>query len=157
MTAVVNGKAIEIGGGKGRFGGTGGGCMIITLLVARHLGMSVNGATVVIQGFGNVGSTVADYLAKEGGRVIAVSDVHGGVYNTKGLDIEDLLRHSRETGSVVGFRDSEAITNAQLLGLKCDILVPAAIANQLVMENAASVKAKMILEVVNGTTQAYAI
>ena len=152
VPAVVTGKPIEIGGSKGRFGATGRGCMIIASLAVKHLGMSLKEATVVIQGFGNVGSTTAKSLAREGCRVIAVSDIKGGVYNPKGLDIDGLLTHSRETGSVIGFKDAETITNAELLGLPCDILIPAAIEDQIVEANAASVKAKVIIEGANAPT-----
>ena len=150
VPAVVTGKPLDIGGSKGRFGATGRGCMIIALLTAKHLGISLKEATVAVQGFGNVGASVAKSLATEDCRIIAVSDIKGGVYNSKGIDIDRLLTHTKETGSVIGFKDGETITNAELLGLQCDILVPAALENQIVETNAGSVKAKIIIEGANG-------
>lgn len=152
VPAVATGKPIEIGGSRGRFEATGRGCMINSRLVAEHLNLSLKGATVAVQGFGNVGAVVAKLLAREGCRIIAISDSKGGVYNPKGLDLEGLLRHKKETGSVVGFKDAENITDTELLGLQCDILVPAATGNQIVEANATSVKAKIIVEGANGPT-----
>lgn len=152
VPAVVTGKPLNIGGSKGRFEATGRGCMINAQLAAKHLGIDLEEAIVAVQGFGNVGATTAKLLDREGCRVIAVSDSTGGVYNPKGLDIEGLLIQKRETGSVVGSRDTETITNAELLALKCDILVPAALEHQIVKENAASVKARIIIEGANGPT-----
>jgi len=151
IPAVVTGKPLELGGSRGRLEATGRGCMINTLLAAKHLGISVEGATVAVQGFGNVGSASARFLGSQAGcRVIAVSDINGGIYNPKGIDIEGLLAHSKETGSVVDFKNAETITNAELLRLPCDILVPAAIEDQIVEANAASVKARIIIEGANG-------
>lgn len=150
VPAVVTGKPIEIGGSKGRFGATGRGCMMVTQLAAKHWGIELKEATVAVQGFGNVGTMVAKYLASEGCRVIAVSDVNGGIYNAKGLDIEGFLAQPREPGLIKGFKDGETITNAELLGLPCDILVPAALENQIVKTNADSIKARVIVEGANG-------
>jgi glutamate dehydrogenase (NAD(P)+) len=152
VPAVVTGKPIEIGGSKGRFEATGRGCMFSAKLAAKHLGVSLKEATVVVQGCGNVGSIAAKLLAKEGCRIIAISDSKGGIYNPKGLDLEGLLNYKKETGSVVGFVDSETISNAELLALPCDILVPAALENQLVKANAADIKTKIIVEGANGPT-----
>jgi len=152
VLGVVTGKPLEIGGSRGRFEATGRGCMINALLTAKHLGMAIKGATVAVQGFGNVGSISAKLLAKEGCRIIAVSDSKGGIYNPKGLDVESVLRYKKETSSVVGFRGSETITNDELLGLKCDILVPSALESAICAPNAASVKARMIVEGANGPT-----
>jgi len=152
VPAVITGKPIEIGGSKGRFEATGRGCMICALLTAKHLAINLNETTVAVQGFGNVGATAAKLLAGEGCRVIAISDSKGGVYNPKGLNLGGLLAHKRETGSVIGFKDTETITNAELLGLQCDILVPAAIEDQIVTANAASVKARVIIEGANAPT-----
>jgi len=152
VLGVVTGKPLEIGGSKGRLEATGRGCMINALLTAKHLGMAIKGATVAVQGFGNVGSAVARLLAREGCKIIGISDVKGGIYNAKGLDVEEAFRYSRETGSVVDFKNAKNITNAELLALQCDILVPASIAHQLREDNAASVKAKVIVEGANGPT-----
>jgi glutamate dehydrogenase (NAD(P)+) len=152
IPAVVTGKPIEIGGSKGRFEATGRGCMISANLAAKQKGMSLDGATVAVQGVGNVGSAAAKLLAREGCRVIAVSDSKGGVHNSKGLDMESLLNYKKETGSVIGFKGAETITNAELLALTCDILVPAAMECQITASNAAQVKAKIIVEGANGPT-----
>ncbi len=149
---VVTGKPIEIGGSKGRLEATGRGCMLSARLAAKQLGMSLKEATAAVQGCGNVGSATAKLLAKEGCRIIAISDSKGGIYNPKGLDPESMLLYKRETGSVVGFKDTETITNTELLGLQCDILVPSALEDQIVKANVANTKAKMIIEGANGPT-----
>jgi glutamate dehydrogenase (NAD(P)+) len=152
VPAVVTGKPVEIGGSRGRLGATGRGCMLSAKLAANHLGINLNGTTAVVQGFGNVGSNAAALLAREGCRVIAISDSKGGAYNLKGLDVQGLLTYKKETGSVVTVVDSETISNAELLALSCDILVPAAIEDQIVEANAADVKARIIVEGANGPT-----
>lgn len=152
VPAVVTGKPLDIGGSKGRFGATGRGCMIIALLAAKHLGITPKDATVAVQGFGNVGASAAKSLAEAGYLIIAVSDIKGGVYNSKGLDIVELLNHSKETGSVIGFKGTETIASAELLGLKCDILIPAALEDQIVEANAGLVKARIVIEGANGPT-----
>lgn len=158
VPAVVTGKPIEIGGSKGRFGATGRGCMISAQLAAKHLGINseylgINEKeTVAIQGFGNVGMISANLLAEEGCLVIAVGDSKGGVYNLKGLDLSSLVIHKRETGSVVGFENAETITNAELLGLRCDLLVLAALEDQINEANARSIRARIIVEGANGPT-----
>jgi glutamate dehydrogenase (NAD(P)+) len=152
VLGVVTGKPLSIGGSKGRFEATGRGCAITARLAAEHLGISLDGATVAVQGFGNVGSVAAILLAKECCRIIAVGDSKGGIYNSKGLDIGDVLRHKKATGSVVGLKDSEAITNAELWELQCDILVPAALENEICAANAGAIKARMIIEGANGPT-----
>ncbi|MFP3976027.1 MAG: Glu/Leu/Phe/Val family dehydrogenase, partial [Dehalococcoidia bacterium] len=150
VPAVVTGKPTDIGGSKGRFEATGRGCMFTTLLAARQLNLEVGQATAVVQGFGNVGLTAARLLAEQGCRVIAISDSRGGVYNPTGLDLESLRIHKEETGSLSGFKDSEAITNSELLGLQCDVLIPAALESQVVEANADSVRARIIIEGANG-------
>jgi glutamate dehydrogenase (NAD(P)+) len=152
VLGVVTGKPTGIGGSKGRFGATGRGCMVSAKLAANHLGISLDGATVVVQGFGNVGYHAAKLLAEEGCKIIAISDSKGGTYNPKGLDVESLLNYKKKTGSVVDFADGETITNAELLVLPCDILVPAAIEDQIVKANAADIRAKIIVEGANGPT-----
>lgn len=152
VLGVVTGKPLEIGGSRGRFEATGRGCMICARLAGQHLGISLDGATVAVQGFGNVGSPAASLLAREGCKIIGISDVYGGIYNAKGLDVESAFRYSRETGSVVDFKDAENITNAELLELDCDILVPAALEGTICAANADSIKARMIVEGANGPT-----
>ena len=152
VPAVVTGKPIEIGGSKGRSAATGRGCMITTQLAAKQKHLSLKGSTIVVQGAGNVAASAAKLLAKEGCQVIAISDSRGGAYNPKGLNIESVLKHKKETGSVIGFNGADTITNAELLVLPCDFLVPAAMEGQITTDNAAQVKAKIIVEGANGPT-----
>ncbi len=147
---VVTGKPIEIVGSLGRFEATGRGCMITALLAAKHRGIEPDGGTVAIQGFGNVGSVAAKMLAENGCKIIGISDSTGGIYNQNGLDVESLLRYKQETGSVTGFKESEPVSQSELLGLKCDILVPAALENTICADNADIVNASMIVEGANG-------
>ena len=149
VPAVATGKPLEVGGSRGRFEATGRGSVIATLLAAKHVAINVGEATAAVQGFGNVGAVVAKLLTKEGCRLIAVSDSKGGVYSPKGLDLDLLSAQKKETGSVIGFKNAETITNAELLELGCDILVPAALEHQLAKANATSVKAKVIIEGAN--------
>jgi glutamate dehydrogenase (NAD(P)+) len=152
VPAVVTGKPLEIGGSIGRFEATGRGCTVNALLAAKHLRIDPREATVVVQGCGNVGATTADLLAKEGCRLIAISDSKGGVFNPQGLNLGDVLNHKRQTGSVIGSSNTEKITNAELLELKCDILVVAALERALVKANAPAVKSRIILEGANAPT-----
>jgi len=152
VPAVVTGKPLEIGGSSGRFEATGRGSMISALMSAKHLCIDPQEATVVVQGCGNVGATAADLLANEGCRVTAISDSRGGVYNPEGLSLESVFNHKRETGSVIGCANTETITNAELLELKCDILVVAALEHALHKGNAPAVKARVIVEGANGPT-----
>jgi glutamate dehydrogenase (NAD(P)+) len=128
--------------------------MIVAREIARHLGFSLNGARIAVQGFGNVGSVSADLLAQQGAKVVAVADWMGGVYSDKGLDVAQLIdyasRHPQKT--VAGFPGADAIDNAQLLALDLDVLVPAALENQITTENASKVRAKLIVEGANGPT-----
>ena len=156
VLGVVTGKPIEVGGSRGRLEATGRGCMICAQLASRHLGISLEGAKVAVQGFGNAGATSAKLLAEKGCQIIAVSDSGGGIYNPNGLDVESAIRQKTETGTVVGFKDAENITDLELLGLGCDILIPAAIEHRLHKDNASSVKAKMVIEAANGPTTAEA-
>lgn len=152
VPAVVTGKPISIGGSAGRIEATGRGVMIVARETARHLGMPLQGARVAIQGFGNVGSIAALTLHGQGCRIIAVSDSRGGVYNEKGIDPQDLVRHKEQTGSVTGYRGCEAITNEDLLEVPCEILVPSAMEGQITRENAPRIKARVIVEGANGPT-----
>jgi glutamate dehydrogenase (NAD(P)+) len=148
----VTGKPLELGGSLGRREATGRGVSIIARESARHLGFELKDATVAIQGFGNVGSVSAQLLAAAGARIVAVTDWKGGVYNANGIDIAKLSEHVGPHKTVNGFPGGEALTNAQLFGLEVDVLIPAALENQLTMENAPSVRAKVVVEGANGPT-----
>jgi glutamate dehydrogenase (NAD(P)+) len=152
-TAVVTGKPLEIGGSLGRREATGRGVMIATRESARHAGFELKGCTVAVQGFGNVGSISAELLAREGAKIIAITDWKGGVYNAKGLDIPKLLEHVGKTKTVDGFSGGEALTNENLFKLDVDVLIPAALENQITMKNAPGIKAKVIIEGANGPTE----
>lgn len=156
VPASVTGKPLGIGGSLGREDATGRGVSIVTREAAKHLGMRLDRATVVVQGFGNVGSVSANMLANMGCRIVAVSDVTGGYYNRQGLDIGAMLQHVRNspTHSLVGYeqRGMERTTNAELLELPCDILVPAALENQITALNADRIHARIIIEGANGPT-----
>jgi glutamate dehydrogenase (NAD(P)+) len=151
-TAVVTGKPIEMGGSLGRREATGRGVMIVTREAAKHLGVDIQRATVAVQGFGNVGSVSADLLAKIGAKIVAVTDWKGGVYNPKGLDVAQLIEYAREHRTVEGFPGADHLTNDQLWSLDVDILIPAALENQITMENAPKIKAKIVTEGANGPT-----
>ena len=152
-TAVVTGKPVELGGSLGRREATGRGVMIAARESAKHLGFDINGAKVAIQGFGNVGSVSADLLASEAGAIIVgISDRKGGVFNARGLDIPALLEYVSQHKSVAGFPGGEPLTNEDLFKLDVDILIPAALENQITIENAPSIKAKVVVEGANGPT-----
>ena len=151
-TAVVTGKPIEMGGSLGRREATGRGVMITTREAAKHLKFDINGATVAVQGFGNVGSVSADLLTKLGAKVVAVTDWKGGVYNKAGLDITKMIDFAKQHKTIDGFPGGEPFENADLFKLDVDVLVPAALENQITMENAPGIKAKVIAEGANGPT-----
>jgi len=151
-TAVVTGKPIEMGGSLGRREATGRGVMIVTREAAKHLGVDIKAATVAVQGFGNVGSVSADLLAKIGAKVVAVTDWKGGVYNANGLDVPKMLEYTREKKTIDDFPGGEPIDNEQLFSLDVDVLVPAALENQITVDNADAIKAKIIAEGANGPT-----
>ncbi|MFQ5795780.1 MAG: Glu/Leu/Phe/Val dehydrogenase, partial [Candidatus Bipolaricaulia bacterium] len=152
MPGLVTGKPIVLGGSQGREAATARGGYFVALETLRHLGMDVSDARVVIQGYGNAGSHMAEFMHDGGTQVIAVSDSHGGIYNPKGLDPLRMKLHKQETGSVVGFDEAEEISNAELLELDCDLLIPAALENQLTQENVDRIRAKAVIEVANGPT-----
>jgi glutamate dehydrogenase (NAD(P)+) len=156
VTAVVTGKPVEMGGSLGRREATGRGCMIVIKEALAHLGMTLKGSTVAVQGFGNVGSVAAQLLAREGCRVVAVSDRTGGVYSNKGLDVEDIIAYVRHNKTLEGYSRAEHITNEELLELDVDVLVPAAIENVITTKNAGGIRAKIICEGANGPTTAAA-
>jgi len=151
-TAVVTGKPIEMGGSLGRREATGRGVMIVTREAARHLGLPLKGATVAVQGFGNVGSVSAELLACEGAKIVAVTDWKGGVYNPKGLDIPKMIDYAKQNKTIDGFPCGESISNEELFKLDVHILIPAALENQITLENASDIKARIVTEGANGPT-----
>jgi glutamate dehydrogenase (NAD(P)+) len=151
-TAVVTGKPVEMGGSLGRREATGRGVMIVTREAARHLGLDINGATVAIQGFGNVGSVSADLLAGIGAKIVAVTDWKGGVHNPAGLDVAAMLQFVKEHKTIDGFPGGDPLENDQLFALDVDVLIPAALENQITIENAGTIRAKIVVEGANGPT-----
>jgi glutamate dehydrogenase (NAD(P)+) len=156
VTAVVTGKPIEMGGSLGRREATGRGCTVVTKEALKHLGMPIKGTRVAVQGFGNVGSIAAQLMAKEGMTIVAVSDKSGGTYNPKGLDLQDVLKHTQSKKFLNAYKNADHITNEELLTLDCDVLVPAALENVITDDNAGQIKAKIICEGANGPTTAAA-
>lgn len=152
VPAVVTGKPIQIGGSQGRFDATGMGVMFMAREALKHLRISAEGATAVVQGFGNVGSIAARYMQMLGAKVIAVSDVNGGIHNPKGLDIPSLQQHVRETGSVLDFAGADTVSNTELLELPCTVLIPAALEGQITEDNADNIRCKVLAEGANGPT-----
>ena len=146
---IVTGKPVELGGSLGRDAATGRSVVYIMREVARDLGLATEGARVVVQGCGQVGSWTARLAAESGCTVIAISDVQGGVYREGGLDLQQMLRYKDEAGTVAGFPGGDAISNEELLELDCDFLVPAAIDRVIHADNASSVKAKVVVEAAN--------
>ncbi|PKB66901.1 MAG: hypothetical protein BZY81_06045 [SAR202 cluster bacterium Io17-Chloro-G4] len=146
---VVTGKPLELGGSPGREQATGRGVSLVIKEAARDFGFPMEKTVTAIQGFGNVGSWAAWYLDQGGCKIIAVSDVNGGVHNGGGLDLEQLQTHLGSAGTVQGFEGGEAITNEELLALECDFLVPAALGGAIHGGNAADVKSRMVVEAAN--------
>lgn len=147
---VVTGKPVEIGGSLGRAGATGLGVVFSTEKVLETRKLKLEGTTMVIQGFGNVGQHAALYAHQRGAKVLAVSDVSGGIYNAKGLNIPDVMKHVHEHKVVKGYPNAEPISNSDLLTLKCDVLAPCAMENVITAENAGKIQAKFIIEGANG-------
>jgi glutamate dehydrogenase (NAD(P)+) len=149
---IVTGKPVPLGGSPGREEATGRGVVICAREVARRKGVDFEGARLVIQGFGNVGSWTARLGAELGATIVGVSDVGGGVYNGRGLDLEALERHVRESLSVNDFDGGEKVSNEELLELDCDVLIPAAVHGVINTSNAGDIKAPIIVEAANGPT-----
>jgi len=156
VTGVITGKPVELGGSAGRLEATGRGITIVVKEACKRLGLDCAGAPVVIQGFGNVGSIAAQLLSSEGFRVVAVSDLRGGIYDPAGLDIGRVSAYNRRNRTLEGFPDAEPVTNRELLELPCDILIPAATENQITSHNADRIRARIIAEGANGPTTAKA-
>ncbi len=154
VTEVVTGKPLIIGGSLGRFEATGRGVMITTMQALNKLGIESKESTVAVQGFGNVGSVSAEFLMKQGCKIIAISDVTGGYYNKSGINIEDAIKYVRQHKSLAGSKFGDSISNEELIELDCDVLVPAAKEDQIDQHNAPKIKAKLIVEGANGPTSA---
>jgi glutamate dehydrogenase (NAD(P)+) len=153
IPAVITGKPVSIGGTAGREYATGLGVTYVTRAVLKQrMGRSLEDITVAVQGFGKVGSWTARSMHERGARVVAVSDKYGGIYNSNGLDLRQLMRHFAATGTVTGFSNADSITNAELLELPVDVLVPAALEGQITRDNAPRIRAKMVVEGANGPT-----
>ena len=150
VPGVVTGKPVSIGGSRGRAGATSRGVMYMVFSTLKTLGLSIDEVSVAIQGYGKVGGHAAQLLHDAGCRVVAVSDVDGGLYREKGLDPEAINRHKKESGVVAGFPGADAITNSELLEVECDVLIPAAIEGVITVKNADAIRARMVCEAANG-------
>jgi glutamate dehydrogenase (NAD(P)+) len=152
VPGVVTGKPVALGGARGRIEAPARGCVFVVLAAARRHNLRTNTPKAAVQGYGNAGSICARLLDESGFQVVAVSDSQGGIANPKGLDPVAVAEHKRKTGSVIGFPGSAVITNEELLTTECDLLVPAALENQITEGNAAEVKARLVAEAANGPT-----
>ena len=151
-TAVVTGKPLDLGGSRGRTEATGRGCMMVTLEALPRFGLTPETTRVVIQGFGNVGGMAARLMSERGFRIISIIEQDGGVHNPKGLDIPALMKHRKETGSVLEFRGGENISREDGLNLECDVLLPAAKENVITSRTAPHLRCKILTEGANGPT-----
>jgi glutamate dehydrogenase (NAD(P)+) len=149
---IVTGKPVELGGSPGREEATGRGVVMCTLESAKRVGIDFKGATVAIQGFGNVGFWTAVLAEEAGAKVVAVSDVGGGTYNPKGLDVDMVAKHQKAEISVNSYPDGESVSNHEILEVECDILIPAAIQGVIHSGNASKLKTKLLVEAANGPT-----
>jgi glutamate dehydrogenase (NAD(P)+) len=152
VPGVTTGKPIVLGGSEGRNEATGRGCVFAIESAARILNLDLAKARAVVQGFGNAGSVAAHLMSELGSPVVAVSDSRGGTYNPRGLDLQAVSAHKARTGSVLGFRDGEDVTNEELLVLPTEILIPAALENQITAANVDRIQATLIAEAANGPT-----
>jgi len=152
VPGVVTGKPISLGGSEGRTEATARGTVFCILEASRHLGTDLKKARVAIQGFGNAGAIAARLIADEGATVVAVSDSTGGIHNPAGLDVGRVTNWKKEHGTVQGFPGSREISNMEVLEVDCEILIPAALENQITSRNAANIKAKIVAEAANGPT-----
>jgi len=156
-TAVVTGKPIILGGSQGRKEATGRGVVTVTLAALSKMGLMPNKTSVVVQGFGNVGSVSAKLMYEQGAKVIAISDISGGYYNKEGIDIPDAIQYMTDNNrSIEGYPSADPISNEELLQLTCDVLIPAAKEDQINSKNAHKIDAKIISEGANGPVTANA-
>lgn len=153
---VVTGKPLELGGSKGRVAATGRGVMITAMAAMEDMGWDPAKVNCAVQGFGNVGTFAANLLAEQGVKIVAISDISGAYYNAKGLDVRGASQYVKRNGTLEGFSGGDKISNAELLELDVDILVPAALENQITESNAANIKARLIVEGANGPVSASA-
>jgi glutamate dehydrogenase (NAD(P)+) len=149
---VVTGKPLSIGGSQGRSEATARGVLFTTVEAMKRLNMSMEGATVVVQGFGNVGGNAAKLFHEAGCKVLAVSDVTGAIYNRNGIDIPRLFEYVARERHVSGFKEAEVIAPEALLELQCDVLIPAALENQITLRNAERIRGRIVAEAANGPT-----
>jgi len=156
VTAVVTGKPVDLGGSAGRREATGRGLLFVINEAIKRFGITPPQTRVVVQGSGNVGGIAARLLHESGYKVVAISDVHGGIYNPNGIDIPEALTHLQTTRSFEDFPGVESVSNEELLELECDVLVPAATENQIRSTNAERIKCKVLAEGANGPTTAAA-
>ena len=156
VTAVVTGKPLNLGGSLGRPEATGRGCMFVILQALKIFGWEPENTRVVIQGFGNVGGMAARLMSRRGFKIISIVEWDGAVYNKNGLDIEKLMQHRNETGSIAGFSEAEDMSKEDALFLDCEVLVPAARENVITSQNAHRVRARILCEGANGPTTAVA-
>ncbi|MFN8473293.1 MAG: Glu/Leu/Phe/Val dehydrogenase [Anaerolineae bacterium] len=152
VLGVVTGKPVDVGGSLGRVEATGRGVVYTAREAAHTMDMPLAGARTVVQGFGNVGSIAAKAMVENGAKVVAVSDQYGGIYNPRGLHIDSVIDAVRQMGRVDGYADADRVSNAELLELPCDILIPAALENQITDKNADRIQARLIVEGANGPT-----
>jgi glutamate dehydrogenase (NAD(P)+) len=151
-TAVVTGKPLDLGGSRGRTEATGRGCMIVTMQALRRFGLDPAHTRVVVQGFGNVGGMAAKLMARSGFKIVCIIEYDSAVYNPHGLDIEALMKHRHDTGSIAGFPEAEDIDRDEAMYMDCEVLLPAARENVITTANADRIKAKIICEGANGPT-----
>ncbi len=156
VLGVVTGKPVSLGGSLGRNEATARGCLFVTEEACKVKKIPLRGATVAVQGFGNAGNIAARLFAEKKAKIIAVSDSRGGVHSSRGIDPLKALRYKERTGTVVGMPGTSRISNEELLTLKCDILIPAALENCITLENADQIKAKIVAEAANGPTTPHA-
>ena len=156
VTSVVTGKPLTVGGSRGRIEATGRGVQVVCDESLRYLKMSVEGCRVVVQGFGNVGSNAARLLMERGYKIVGIAEFDGGLWNSNGIDIHQLLDYKRRNNTILGFRNAEATPSEELLVSDCEILIPAATENVITSRNADKIKARIIVEGANGPTTAVA-
>ncbi len=152
VNEVVTGKPVVLGGAEGREEATGRGLIYLVKEAADHIQLDLKHASAVVQGFGNVGRNAAIFLAELGTRIVAVSDVSTGIYNPDGLNLASLIDHVEQTGYLKGYSGAQEVSNAELLELECDILIPAALQNQVTEHNAERIKCRLLAEGANGPT-----